>query len=64
VQIADLMEVACRYLKREARTVIFVRPQTDFPSLEDDDEDDEETDPITRRNVNPTAPSALPGESA
>jgi zinc protease len=52
VQIDSLTEVACRYLKREARTVIFVRPQaTDLASLEDDDDDDdEETDPITRRN--------------
>jgi zinc protease len=52
VQIDSLSEVARRYLKREARTVIFVRPQaTDLASLEDDDDDDdEETDPITRRN--------------
>jgi zinc protease len=65
VQVADLMQVARRYLKREARTVIFVRPQTDFPSLgDDDDEDDEETDPITRRNPGAPPASALPGVSA
>jgi zinc protease len=56
VQIADLTEVARRYLKRDARTVIFVRPQTDLATAEDDpeeddDDDDEPTDPVTRPNL-------------
>jgi zinc protease len=50
VQIADLSDAARRYLKREARTVILVRPQTESPSLEGDDDDDEPTEPFARSN--------------
>jgi zinc protease len=51
----DLTAVARRYLKRSARTVILVRPQTDpeAPGMDDDPDDDE---PITTpRGVGVTA---------
>jgi zinc protease len=53
VQISDLSAAARRYLRREARTVILVRPQAEAPELHDDDDDDsddEPTEPFARRN--------------
>jgi zinc protease len=51
VTIADLSEAARRYLRHEARTIILVRPQTESPGVEDEDEDDgddEPTEPFAR----------------
>jgi len=51
----DLTAVAHRYLKRSARTVILVRPQTD-PAEEGTADDPDDDEPITtRRGLGVTA---------